>query len=301
MAGEAGADLVVSLEYAINYGEFGALEKQHYFMELVEEIPGPTSEKASALSKKYNMYTATNYAERDGDKIFNTTVLIGRDGKIIGKYRKIHLPAYESWYTTPGSEYPVFETDIGRIGFAICHDMAFPEHCRNVALNGADIILNSTGGWGFVTNRELGLPLLQVRAAENCVYIANAYCINPIVPGSSSCIISNRGEVLAENKSMTEDGIAMAEIKADYEMIHDNCMWNFFSDVRSERIRFMLERMPKTYGDLCNENPPLMKDCYPGYKYARTPDELKEISKIYNKARQDEENGITSELFKKEW
>ena len=301
MAGEAGADVAVSVEYALHYGDFGSLEKQRTQKELLETIPGPATEKVSEISKKYQMYTATNMMERDGDTTYNTTVFIGRGGKIIGKYRKVHLPAYESWYTAPGTEYPVFETDIGRVGFSTCHDMAFPEHCRCMALSGADIILHATGGWGFVTNYALGRALLQVRAAENCVYIANAYTINPVLPGSCSCIVSNRGVILAENDSQAEEGIAIAEISPDYEMKNDNLMWNFMSGVGSERMRFMLERNPAAYDALKAENPPLSEKFYPQHKYAKTPEALAEISKQYDKARQDEFDGIPNDLFKKQW
>ena len=301
MAGEAGADVVVSVEYALNFGDFGSLEKQKILREMLETVPGPTTEAVSEISKKYKMFTATNFIERDGDNTFNTTVLIGRAGEIIGKYRKIHLPAYESWYTAAGTDYPVFETDIGRIGFSICHDMAFPEHCRGMALSGADIILHATGGWGFVTNYELGRALLQVRAAENCVYIANAYTTNSMLPSSCSCIVSNRGVILNENDSQTEDGIAIAEISPDYEMASDDIMWNFMSGVRSERMRFMLERNPAAYGLIPDASPPLSSKIYPQYKYAKTPDDLADISKRYDQARSDEFNGIDNELFKKQW
>jgi predicted amidohydrolase len=302
MAGEAGADAVVSIEHALYFGNFGPVEKKHLFMQLLEEIPGPATEKAAEISKEYGMYTATNNQERDGDKCYNTTVLIGRDGKIIGKYRKIHLPASEHWHTTPGSEYPIFETDIGRIGFSICHDIAFPEHCRIMALNGADIILHSTAGWGFVHNNgALGLAQLQVRAAENCVYLATAYSFNALRPGSSSCIVSNRGDLLAENQSQTLDGLAIADITPDYDLRADNNMWNFFSGCDSERMRIMQERAPETYGTLTAKVPPLVKDCYPQYTYAKTYDEYKEISRQLNQARQDHAAGRESGFWDKKW
>ena len=301
MAGEAGADVVVSIEHVMSFGNFATYEKNNLFMQLIEEIPGPASDKLSEISKKYNMYTATNYQERDGDKCYNTTVFIGRDGKIIGKYRKVHLPASEHWHTTPGSDYPVFETDIGRIGFSTCHDIAFPEHCRIMAINGADIILHATGGWGFVHNNgALGLAQLQVRAAENCVYLANAYSFNALRPGSSSCIISNRGELLAENQSQTIDGLAIADINTDYAMLDENVMWNFFAGLPSERMRLMHERMPMAYGALTLESPPLIK-FYPQYKYAKTYDEFKDMSKQLDQARQDSAEGRDSKLWEKTW
>jgi predicted amidohydrolase len=302
MAGEAGADVVVSIEHVMSFANVNAYEKYGILMRLVEEIPGPTSEKLSALSKKYNMYTATNYQERDGDKCYNTTVLIGRDGKIIGKYRKVHLPASEHWNTTPGSEYPVYETDIGRIGFSICHDIAFPEQCRIMAINGADIILHATGGWGFVHNNGyLGLAQLQVRAAENCVYLANAYSFNALRPGSSSCIISSRGELLAENQSQTVDGLAIADITTDYAMLDEDIMWNYFAGLPSERMRLMNERAPETYGALTAASPPIAGKFYPQYKYAKTPDEFKEMSNRYDQARQNENDGVHTDFWNKKW
>jgi predicted amidohydrolase len=301
MAGEAGADVVVSIEHAVSFGNFGAYEKKGPYMQLIEEIPGPTSEILSEISKKYNMYTATNYNERCGDKCHNTTVLIGRDGKIIGKYRKIHLPASENWHVTSGVDYPVFETDIGRIGFSICHDIAFPEHCRIMAINGADIILHSTAGWGFVhSNGSLGLAQLQVRAAENCVYIATAYSFNQLRPGSSSCIVSNRGELLAENQSQTLDGLAIADITPDYEMLDDEIMWNFFAGTRSERLRIMHERAPETYGALTEKAPPLIK-FHPQHKYAKEYADFKDMSAQLDKARIENAAGIESKLWGKKW
>jgi predicted amidohydrolase len=87
------------------------------------------------------MHTAANYYEKDGAKVYNTTVLTGRGGEIAGKYRKIHMPAHERWLAEPGSKCPVFETDIGRLGISVCYDIVFPEHARILALNGADILL----------------------------------------------------------------------------------------------------------------------------------------------------------------
>jgi len=303
MAGEAGADVIVSTENVRAWGSYTSFEQHGLLMKLLDRIPGPLTDAVGDISKKYGMYTATNFdcLENDG-KVYNTTVFIGRDGKIIGKYRKTHLPASENWIITPGTEYPVFETDIGRIGFSICHDIAFPEQMRCMAVNGADIILHATGGWGFVLNHSAyGLALLQVRAAENSVFLVNSYAMNKNVPGSSSCIISNRGDLLAENLSQDVDGIVMAEIVPDYELLHDNNMWNFFSDVRSERMRLMLERAPETYGALMNPNPPLAAKYYPQYKYAKTREEIAPISAIFNQARQDGFNGKGSELFRKEW
>jgi len=303
MAGEAGADIVVSNEGIRPIGHMStSVEMRAEVLALVEELPGPTSDRLAEISKKYNMFTAANYKVREGDNIFNTTVLVGRDGKIIGRYHKIHLPASEHWHVTPGWELPVFETDIGRIGFAICHDIAFPEHCRAMALNGADIILHSTNGWGFVTNNgALGMELLRVRAAENFVYMATAYSMNTLRPGSSSCIVDNKGNLLAQNQSQTEDGFAIAEYQPDYDMIDHKNMWSFFSGVPSERMRLTHERIPPAYKVLTEANPPVVKDVYPEYKYAKSPDEIMPIADMFRQARIDEADGVENAIWENKW
>ena len=303
MAGEAGADIVVSVEGIRPIGNLSnCVDRREEVLALVEELPGPTSHRLGEISKKYNMYTAANYKIREGDRIYNTTVLVGRDGKIIGRYHKVHLPASEHWHISPGTEMPVFTTDIGRIGFATCHDIAFPEHCRAMSLNGADIILHPTNGWGFVTNNgALGLELLRVRAAENFAYIATAYSMNMLRPGSSSCIVDNKGELLAENQSQTEDGIAIAEYVPNYDMISHKNMWSFFADVPSERMRLIHERIPSAYGVITKEHPPVATDCYPQYKYARTPEEIKPIADIFDQARRDEAGGVDNVIWENQW
>jgi predicted amidohydrolase len=302
-AGEAGADLVVSTESIRMIGHLANyVEKREEVLALSERLPGPTSDKISKIAVKYKMICAAIYTVREGDKLHNTTVLIGRDGGIIGKYDKVHLPASEHWHITPGTQMPVFETDIGRIGFATCHDIAFPEHCRTMAINGADIILHPTNGWGFVINNgALGMELLRVRAAENCAYIAASYSMNHLRPDSSSCIIGNKGEILAENRDQKTDGIAIASFCPDYEMVNTKNMWSFFSGVPSERMRLIHERIPEAYNALTIEDPPIVSDCYPEYVYAKTADEIKPISDIYNRARSDEANNIDNVLWTNEW
>jgi predicted amidohydrolase len=85
-------------------------------------------------------YMAAGFNERDGDKLYNSAVLVGPTG-LIGKYRKIHLFLNEKDIFLPGdSGLPVFNTPIGYIGLLICFDWIFPEVWRILALKGADII-----------------------------------------------------------------------------------------------------------------------------------------------------------------
>lgn len=294
-AGEAGADAVCSIEDIKCMDPFISLEQKSRFLDLAETIPGPTSEMLAVIARRYNMHIAANYYERDGGDAYNTTVLLGRDGGIIGKYRKIHMPAHERWMAAPGADVPVFETDIGAIGLSICYDIVFPEHCRSLALNGADIVLHSTGGWGF-TYGNLGMELLRVRAAENAVYIANAYSFNLARPHSNSCIVNNAGDALAINDSQTEDGIAIAGFAPDYDMMKERQFWAFFSGVPSARARTTLERMPETYGALTESRPPIVRGRYAGYRYARNYDAIKSISEKWSEYRQDGYDGREPKL-----
>jgi predicted amidohydrolase len=97
--------------------------------------------------------------------VFNTSVLINRNGSLNGFYRKTHLPLAEIENgLSPGSDYPVFDTDFARIGMIICWDTAFPEPTRRMKLAGAELITNATMGdfW----------PMDRARAKENGVWMA---------------------------------------------------------------------------------------------------------------------------------
>lgn len=281
-AGKSGTDLVCTYEDFKGCSEFFRYrDDMKLFPSLAEEIPGPTSEKIGAIAKQYGMYIAADYYEKDGSKIYNTTVLIGRDGKIVGKYRKVHLPVSEKWFVTAGDEFPVFETDIGRIGIAICYDIVFPEDFRTLALNGADIILNPTQGWGInsTSSSELGKALIEVRAAENEVYLVIAKHSQYGGDGMS-CIVSNTGEILEQVKGRTE-GIATAEFTPDFDLIRDEHFDALFSGVDSIKARQFLERRPEIYSALTGKDSPLLE----GYKDQRLkllPDEIKDISKQWN-------------------
>jgi len=157
-----------------------------------EPIPGPSSSRLAALARKYRMYVAASLSEREGGRLHNTGVLIDREGRIVGKYRKTHLTIGESLLSgkTPGDTYPVFETDFGRVGYMICYDNHFPEVARALAIQGADVIVFSNMGDG----REKGTlwgPYIQTRALDNQVHIVAA------VNGGRSCIVSPRGEMLS--------------------------------------------------------------------------------------------------------
>ena len=111
------ADLVV-LGETVPY--VGVKLKPH---ETAEPIPGPLSNYFGSLAKENRLHLVVSLYEREGDAVYNTAILMGPDGHLIGKYRKVCLPHSEiEAGIAPGSEYPVFDTALGKIGMMVCYD-----------------------------------------------------------------------------------------------------------------------------------------------------------------------------------
>lgn len=254
-AGEAGSDIAVTNE---DFGAMGGylrdVEHPSYFPDIVAKTEGSVLAGLCEIAKKYGMLIAANEYETDGGKIYNTSKLIGRDGGVIGKYRKVHLPSGERFVVQPGNEFGVFKTDIGNIGFAVCYDLLFPEHCRILALNGADIVIHQSQGWfpGGANKNVLGEPYVRVRASENRVYMFVAK--NAQNDGGMSCIIDNLGNVVASRSGMVEK-LLLAEFDADYDAIDPYDYDNYFAGLKSLRARHLLHRSPAAYGRLLDEKP----------------------------------------------
>ena len=105
------ADLVVLGEVVLTIVGNGMKVEQ-----AAEPIPGPSTEYFGQLAKKHNLYIVAGLNERDGHLIYNTAVLLGPDGKLVGKYRKVCLPRDEiAGGVAPGHDYPVFETRFGKV------------------------------------------------------------------------------------------------------------------------------------------------------------------------------------------
>jgi predicted amidohydrolase len=158
--------------------------KQTY-VEVSESIPGPTTETLGALAKELNSYIVAGIYERAAPAVYNTAVLIDRRGKVVGKYRKTHLPR-EEWEAglTPGESYPIFETDFGKLGLMVCWDVQFPEPWRALGLQGAELVLLPI--WGGSET------LLRARAIENHAFIVSSSY------DMKSCVVAPNGDILTE-------------------------------------------------------------------------------------------------------
>ncbi|MCD2193614.1 nitrilase family protein [Actinomycetospora endophytica] len=142
-AATQGARLIVLPELASTGYSFDTREEAYAHAEPVPD--GLTCSAWIDAAAAHDVYLVAGLAESDGVALYDTAVLIGPDG-YIGRYRKTHLWNREKLIFTPGSEYPVFDTRIGRIGLLVCWDIWFPEVARILATQGADVIC-SVNNW----------------------------------------------------------------------------------------------------------------------------------------------------------
>ena len=147
-AARKGAQLVV-LQELHNSLYFCQVESTDNF-DLAEPIPGPSTEYYGALAKAFGVVIVTSLFERRAAGLYhNTAVVFERDGKIAGKYRKMHIPDdpayYEKFYFTPGDiGFEPIDTSVGRLGVQVCWDQWYPEGARLMALRGAELLIYPT-------------------------------------------------------------------------------------------------------------------------------------------------------------
>jgi len=143
-------------------------------MTAAETIPGPATEKITALCRQRDVYVVLGLLEKDGERLFNAAALVGPAG-VIGSYRKNHLPFLGvDRFATPGDRpFRVFPTPVGNIGLFICYDIVFPESARVMTLDGADILALPTN-FPQVRRETLSTHVINTRAIENRVHVIAA-------------------------------------------------------------------------------------------------------------------------------
>ena len=195
------ADLIV-LGETLTYVNSG---KQLH--EVAEPIPGPSTEYFGQLAKQHDTYIVAGLVERDGHLVYNVAALLGPDGKLVGKYRKVCLPRSEvEAGLAPGRDYPVFDTRFGRVGLMVCYDGFFPEVARELSNRGAEVIAWPV--WGCN-------PLLaRARACENHVYLVSSTYEDVSRNWMLSAVFDHTGETPAVAKEWGTVAVAEVDLNA---------------------------------------------------------------------------------------
>lgn len=187
------------------------------YAEVAEPVPGPTTEALAGLARKHSAWVAAGIYERDGAAIYNTAVLLDREGRVAGKYRKVYLPREEvERGLTPGRGYPVFQTDFGRVGMMICYDVFFPDPARGLAAQGADVILMPI--WGGDET------LAAARAIENKVFLVASGYDHP------TYVMDPDGKRVAQAPQRGEAAIAEVDLQHRY-------LEPWLGDMRTRRLK----------------------------------------------------------------
>ncbi len=194
-------------------------------------VPNEHTDAYQRLAKKYGCYIQTGtFLEIDPaypEHVFNTTVLIGPGG-ILGKYRKVNpwIPweVHASPHDVAGYDaepFPVFDTELGKLGVAICYDWLFPETIRQIAFNGAELIVRVSAymdPWGATEPMDWWTLINRTRALENSVYVvaanqgASLANYPPFSWPGGSMVVDFDGRILAQADPGPGEKIVVAPI-----------------------------------------------------------------------------------------
>jgi predicted amidohydrolase len=239
---EHGADLVVFPELAST----GYLEPHpdevfaKALQQQSEPIPGPTSAALGAAARAVGAHVIAGVSETHPTiphVLFNSAVLVGPDGALIGVQRKLHPALIEKNYYNGGSSIEAFDTEIGKIGMNVCYDTRFPEMARVQALRGAEIIV-SIWAWaeqGAAVPAGAIRDRVATRAMENALFFLA--CNRTGTEGGRrfvgrSAVAGPSGEVLAEADSDAE--IAVHAVLAAETLAEQRAYITVFNDRRPE-------------------------------------------------------------------
>ncbi len=224
---------------------------------LAETIPGPTTEAMGALARALGVVIIAPVFEKRGRGLYhNSAAVLDADGKLLGRYRKMHIPDdphfYEKFYFAPGDlGWPVFRTRYADIGVLICWDQWYPEAARLVALGGAEILFYPTAIGAVKSERPAEVrrqiaawkTMHTAHAVANGIYVAAANRTGDegvLRFWGSSLVAAPGGEMLALSRKKGEDAV-LADCDLD-RITRLRQEWPFLRDRRIDAYRGLLSR-----------------------------------------------------------
>lgn len=259
-AAAQGAQIVSTSELFCS--QYFCQTENHDNFSLAEPIPGPTTEALSRLAAAREIVIIASLFERRAPGLYhNTAVVIDADGRLLGRYRKMHIPDdplyYEKFYFTPGDlGFRSFETRYGRIGVLICWDQWFPEAARLTALSGAQIIFYPTAiGWHPSERAQYGEAqhsawetIQRSHAIANGVYVAVANRLGH--EGETNGGIDFWGQSFVSDPAgqiITKAGVEAEEIvitECDFNRLDvQRTHWPFLRDRRIDAYQDITKRL----------------------------------------------------------
>jgi N-carbamoylputrescine amidase len=237
--------------------------EDHANFALAEEIPGRSTGALEELARELGIVIiASLFEKRRAGLYHNTAVVLDADGKMVGKYRKMHIPDdplyHEKFYFAPGDlGFQAWQTAHGKIGVCVCWDQWYPEAARLTALRGAEIIFYPTAiGWHPAEKKEFGAAqhsawetIQRSHAIANGCYVAAANRIGHETPAhgagiefwGQSFIAAPSGEIIAK-ASIDREEILSAEI--DWEDVdRHRTHWPFLRDRRVDAYGGIEQRL----------------------------------------------------------
>ncbi|MCA0334556.1 MAG: carbon-nitrogen hydrolase [Bacteroidetes bacterium] len=257
-----GAQLIVLQE--LHTGIYFCQVEDPEIFDLAESIPGPSTKEFSKVAAECNIVLVTSLFEKRASGLYhNTAVVFDKDGSIVGKYRKMHIPDdpayYEKFYFTPGDlGFTPINTSIGRLGVLVCWDQWYPEAARLMSLAGAEILIYPTAiGWESTDSTEEkkrqhdawqtiqrghavanGLPVITVNRVGHEVDWSGA--TNGIQFWGQSFVSGPQGELLHLSSDRVEEN---AVVEIDMKRSENvRRMWPFLRDRRIDAYQDILKR-----------------------------------------------------------
>lgn len=203
-ASEAGADVLVAPEMVTTGYAIGPAQARR----LAEPVGGPTETAVADLARTHGLAICYGHPELDGDTVYNSATLLGRDGAVIGRHRKMHLfgALDRDQFAPAPARSSAVDLDGIPVGLLICYDLEFPEAARALAVDGARVILVPTAN--MVCYEAVPTVLARARAYENGCFVVYANYVGAeadLVYGGLSVVCAPDGEILALGSGREEE------------------------------------------------------------------------------------------------